>query len=577
MNIANKIWVIIFHLILISYTSTLASTKGSEIPDYLGQADKVESVDHKLYLYKKVLALDPNNVDALIGRGSAYTRKALTSFGNDFSWRSSSWFREHGFKDLNRAIELAPNSASAFYERGLANYYAVGRVKALPDYNRAIELDATNPKYYLSRSYAYDSKSEMDRKLADIERALTLDKKLIGAHLAKAAVYADQNKPDRALVEYKEAIAIDPNKPGGYASRGNFYDKQGNVREAISDYNRAIELAPRQSALYERRASLHRKLGEKDLAESDDKMTKELKQEVQFFTGMSMGMMGDGEKALSALDKAIALNPWDFSNYIVRGVVYGRQGTFNKALIDLDRATEIGFDLPDPFIFRSKIYGEMGRYDDAIADLKKACDVPEGKCEDYQLAIKTIVPYRGQVIDRKTRKPIPGAYIVIKRTGQVHDGWSGNTSFVRDYGSQYGISDERGRFEMPPISKRPVLPDIMGREIVTYIKGIYRPGYSTRSSNTSMQDPGNVIIELDMLPDSMDQSIYFNSLQSHFANDKERMELRKEDFAKAIDMLRIWEPLVVERVRKEIASKIKELQLLTDKKNRPQVFLYNVD
>jgi tetratricopeptide (TPR) repeat protein len=537
-----------FFLAVTGCTAPMTETKTAAVAGYLSKAEKAEITDEKLYFYRKALDTDPDNLDALVGRGKAYLGKSLSNSRNDLSWRSPAWFKQSAMKDFNRALELSPNSAAAFYARGGAYQYQGMSKEALSDFSRAIELDPTNVSYYIARSYAYREKNDDSLKLADIDKALALDQNSVGGHLAKASFFSGQKEYQSALAEYNRAIALKPQNTGVYIARGDFYQSQGKIPEAVSDYGRAIELAPTQSWLYERRASLERKLGQKEAAEADEKKAIEVEPQAQLL----LGIMKEGDAAIKAASNAIEANPWDFSYYLLRGRAYGRIGDYQKALADMDRAVELGEDMPEPYRFRAMIYGEIGRYDEAVADLKTACMLPEGKCKEYQKAVQSMKPFRGQVLDKESHEPVPYTYIVIKRTSTVRNGWNGNTSHHRDDGIQYGISDSQGHFEVPPVSKRPVLPDLMGGETETRVVGAYHPEYSSYC-DASLTDPDKVVMELR----EYSRSNYYG-LESYLP--RETIELRRENFPEAIAMLKIWRELVGEQAQREIDGKIKELQ-----------------
>jgi len=559
-------WNLFLYVALIVCTSVWADSKGSEITEYLARAQMTESTDEKLYLYKKALVNDPKCIEALIGRGNAYFSKSNTSLNYALIWRSSKWLRERGMEDLNHAVELSKNSAPALNARGMA-YESLGRYKdALADINRAIELEPNKCNYFLSRCYVYKAMQQYDQAIADIDRALVIDQKSVEAHLVKADIFQIVNNYPAAKVELDKAVSLDRSIPFIYVYRASYFEKQNKIPEAITEFNQAIEFAPLKPWFYEKRADLLKKLGKKELAEKDETISREINPTSYY----QMGVMSAGEQAIQVLNTAIDLNPWDFSYYMYRGRADAQKGDFNKALIDINHAIELGVDVPEPYIFRSMVYGELERYDEAIADLKRACDSPEGKCEEYKIAVKSLTPYKGQVVDKKTRGPIPGAYIVLRRTAEVYDGWSGSSSFKRDYGAQYAISDMHGRFVMPPLSKRPVLPDVMGRKTKTYISGIYRPKYSSYV-RASLDDPAEVVIE-----SGSGGSNWNEKLKSYFPDEISRMELRTEDFPKAIEMLKIWKPLVDDKVQEQIQQKIEELEMhINGRPGEYRAFLYD--
>jgi uncharacterized membrane protein YhaH (DUF805 family)/regulator of sirC expression with transglutaminase-like and TPR domain len=111
--------------------------------------------------------------------------------------------------DYNKTIELAPDSADAYYNRGDA-YDQMGEYgKAIADYNKAIELDPNHASAYYNRGCAYGE---------------------IGAY-------------DKAIADYNKAIELNPNDSLAYYNRGLACSKRGEVPKAVNDLEKCIELS----------------------------------------------------------------------------------------------------------------------------------------------------------------------------------------------------------------------------------------------------------------------------------------------------------------------------------------------
>ena len=107
--------------------------------------------------YSKAIEIDPENATAYYNRGIVYADLEHP---------------EDALKDYNKAIELDPNDALAYNNRGVAyegfNKYA----KAIEDYTRTIQLNPEYKKAYLNRARAYsaigeEALAEADRKKAE--------------------------------------------------------------------------------------------------------------------------------------------------------------------------------------------------------------------------------------------------------------------------------------------------------------------------------------------------------------------------------------------------------------------------
>jgi uncharacterized membrane protein YhaH (DUF805 family)/regulator of sirC expression with transglutaminase-like and TPR domain len=130
---------------------------------------------------------------------------------------------DNSVADRNKAIELAPDSADAYYNRGDA-YDRMGEYgKAIADYNKAIELDPNHASAYYNRGCAYGE---------------------MGAY-------------DKAVADYNKAIELNPNDSLVYYNRGLAYSKRGEVSKAVSDLMKCIELSTDPELTKDAQQALH--------------------------------------------------------------------------------------------------------------------------------------------------------------------------------------------------------------------------------------------------------------------------------------------------------------------------------
>ena len=120
-------------------------------------------------------------------------------------------FRKYGSTavDYDKHIELNPDNADAYHERGHFYYEIDEYGKAIADYSKAIELDPSHASAYFERAYAYGEIGEYDKAIAD----------------------------------YSKAIALDPDDAQAYYNRGLDYHNKGEVDKTVCDLNRCIELS----------------------------------------------------------------------------------------------------------------------------------------------------------------------------------------------------------------------------------------------------------------------------------------------------------------------------------------------
>ena len=77
-------------------------------------------------------------------------------------------------EDHNKAIELNPDDAEAYYNRGVA-YGVKGEVyHAIVDFTKVIELNPDDAEAYYNRGVVYHAKGDYDRAIADYNMAIKL-------------------------------------------------------------------------------------------------------------------------------------------------------------------------------------------------------------------------------------------------------------------------------------------------------------------------------------------------------------------------------------------------------------------
>src|SRR5436853_188562 len=85
---------------------------------------------------------------------------------------------DQAISDLSRAIELSPNTADYYSDRGLVKLRKRDYDGAIADFTPAIELDPKAAQIaYRNRALARNLKGDADGAIADYDRAIELDPK----------------------------------------------------------------------------------------------------------------------------------------------------------------------------------------------------------------------------------------------------------------------------------------------------------------------------------------------------------------------------------------------------------------
>jgi tetratricopeptide (TPR) repeat protein len=94
---------------------------------------------------------------------------------------------DRAIADYDMAIQLKPDYAEAYNDRGFAYYLKGNAERAIADYTRAIELRPNYPKAYNSRGVVYMAGGyERAKAVADFDRAIALKPDFRYAYINRA-------------------------------------------------------------------------------------------------------------------------------------------------------------------------------------------------------------------------------------------------------------------------------------------------------------------------------------------------------------------------------------------------------
>ena len=112
--------------------------------------------------------------------------------------------------------------------------------KAIADYSKALELSPDYASAFNNRGNAHSAKGDLDRALADYDRAIEIDGKDPFRWNNRGLIWKRKADFDRAIADFDQAIKIDPGYTAAYTNRGETYEAKGDRERAIADYNAAL-------------------------------------------------------------------------------------------------------------------------------------------------------------------------------------------------------------------------------------------------------------------------------------------------------------------------------------------------
>lgn len=233
---------------------------------------------------------------------------------------------------FRRETGLDPKNPQAWMWQGVVELQDGHPEKATEPFDRAAEL-APDDLNILE----YRGKAQSEVAFASYARMAVIDPTSWHVHRVQAQMYSQQNQHKEAIAEFLEAIKQAPNNSDLYEELGGEYRKSSNLELAQQAYAKELELSPNNPiAMYN--------LAKIDIETNRGAEGLELLRKVTanyanvpatyFYLGLGEFDAGNTDAALTALEKARAMNP------------------------ERELAPRIEYEL-------SRVYRKLGRIDDA--------------------------------------------------------------------------------------------------------------------------------------------------------------------------------------------------------------------
>jgi tetratricopeptide (TPR) repeat protein len=162
---------------------------------------------------------------------------------------------EGGIKQFTKAIELKPDFAYAYNDRGSCYRMMQKYPEAIKDYEEAAKR---NPNLALALNNVGTVKKLMKDyagAVAAYNRAMSIDPKFYLAYNNRGAVLMEQGKFDQALEDFNKTIELNKDYAPAYNNRGGVYLKKEDFKKAEEDFSKAIQLDPNYANAYVNRGT----------------------------------------------------------------------------------------------------------------------------------------------------------------------------------------------------------------------------------------------------------------------------------------------------------------------------------
>ena len=247
--------------------------------------------------------------------------------------------------------------------------------KSIEHYTKAIELKPDLAETYNNRGLVYNKMRKYDDAIADFNTTIELKPNLVEAHYNRGGAYFEKKEYDRAIEDCNRAIRLKPEYHDPYNNRGLAYVKKKDYNRAIEDFNIAIALNPDDAEAYKNRGMTYGRKREFDRAIDDLNKAIDLKPDYAIAhscRGIAYRKKGNYDRAIENFNKAIGLNLHDANTFYDRGLAYGGKGEIGCAIGDFTKAINLKSDFAEARHNRGVGWLHMQEWGKARADLMTA-------------------------------------------------------------------------------------------------------------------------------------------------------------------------------------------------------------
>jgi len=264
--------------------------------------------------FNKALAIDPNLEEAKLDKRKAEAKlkelqTALSASDYFQMARKTNDFREK-VRLYSKVIQLKPNHAAAYNNRGWAKYKLGSYEEGIKDATKSLSLERNEYTYH-TRGACYMNLGRYKEAIGDFDRALAIAPDFEDAREDKERAQEKLNNQSQLTAKDYFEMAL---------NTSNLYTK-------VRLYTKALKLDPNYAAAYNNR-------------------------------GWSKYLLGRYGEAINDANKALALER-DPNTYHTRGAAYMGLGQYNKAIADFNRALEIDPGFQDALTDKKKAQDKL--------------------------------------------------------------------------------------------------------------------------------------------------------------------------------------------------------------------------
>jgi tetratricopeptide (TPR) repeat protein len=164
-------------------------------------------------------------------------------------------------------VASAPLRAEKIYQQGMSNMTPGRYQEAVRLFTKAVEVYPQLAVAYLERGNAQNILGETQGAINDYDKAIEMGN-LAAAYTARGRIYVGRGDTKRAEADFNQSVGVEPNTDA-YFQLGQLLESQGDHEHAILNYDQAIRIQPDSPHIYRARSVAKRAKGDEEGAAAD--------------------------------------------------------------------------------------------------------------------------------------------------------------------------------------------------------------------------------------------------------------------------------------------------------------------
>jgi tetratricopeptide (TPR) repeat protein len=318
------------------------------------------NLDYHLIINSRIIELEPNDAVAWYNRGIAFADLAQY---------------EEAIKCYDKAIEIEPNDGDARNNRGIALFNLGRHEEAIKCYDKAIQIEPNRAAPRYNKGLALDQLGQYEEAIKCYDKAIEIEPNHINALHFKGLSLDKVGRHEEAIKCYEQVIDIDPGYPEAWYNKGLALDQLGQYEEAIKCYDKAIEIEPDPTdAWYNKGIDLFILGMPEEAIKCYDKAIDIKPNHVGAWNnkGSALHYLGMPEEAIKCYDKAIDIKPGDVAAWYNKGLALDQLGQYEEAIKCYDKALLIDPYHANAWYYKGVALDKLGKTEEAQKCFKKA-------------------------------------------------------------------------------------------------------------------------------------------------------------------------------------------------------------